>query len=202
MARSSKYLFGNLMCAVDVETTGLVAGYNDIWQVCVLPLTSDCTPAKDCMPFYMNMKVRYPDHIEPKAIKLSKTKFAISQQSAIDPWSCADLFDEWFQKLKLPFGKKIVPLAQNWPFDRAFIQEWLGIETFDQFFSPHYRDTMAAAIFLTDIADLKQEPQFFMKFNLGTLCARLGVTNQCAHDALQDCLATAEVYHRLLRWAA
>ena len=46
--------------------------------------------------------------------------------TGLDPYKAADLFDEWFQKLGLPFGKKILPLAHNWPFEQAFLSRWLG----------------------------------------------------------------------------
>ncbi len=192
------HLNGNLLCAVDVETTGLIPGYHDIWQVAILPLNSFIKPLKSVMPFYMDIKIKFPDRIDPKAIKLPREEFARRQQHAIDPFSCADLLDEWFARLKLPFNKRIVPLAQNWPFDRGFIIEWLGILSFEHMFYPVYRDTMVAAAFDSDLADFRSEKILFTQHNLRFISTRLGVQNQKPHDALQDAITTAECYRRML----
>lgn len=203
MAKSSVHLNGNVCCAVDVETTGLIAGYHEIWQICVLPLDSLYKPSKEIMPFYQELKISKPDLIEKNAIRgVDRNAFAIKQKRALDPFDAADLFEEWFLRLKLPIYKKIVPLAQNWPFDRAFLLEWLGFSSFNDFFHPHYRDAMAAAIFLMDIASFRGERVLLSKFNLAELCGKTNVTNDKAHDAMQDCRATAEVYKRLIQnWA-
>lgn len=192
------HLNGNLMCAVDVETTGLISGYHDIWQVAILPLDSFVKPLKSILPFYMDIKVKFPEHIDPKAVKLPRQEFARHQQYAIEPFSCADLLDEWFDRLQLPIYKRIVPLAQNWPFDRSFLIEWLGISSFEHIFNPVYRDTMVAAAFDSDLSDFRSEKILFTQYNLPFLCTRLGIKNLKPHDALQDAIATAECYRRML----
>lgn len=198
MVKSMMHLNGHLLCAVDVETTGLIAGHHDLWQIAILPLDSNIKPLKSIFPFYMDLKIKFPDRIEPKAIKLPRQEFARRQQHAIEPYTCADLFDEWFDRLKLPIRKKIVPLAQNWPFDRSFLVDWLGNSSFEFAFHPVYRDTMVAAAFDSDLCNFKAEKILFTQHNLQFLCARLGVTNQKQHDALQDAIATAECYRRML----
>ena len=198
MAQSMMHLNGHLLCAIDVETTGLKPGFHDIWQVAILPLDSNIKPLKSVLPFYMDIKASNPDRIDSKAIKLPRAEFARRQQSAIESFSCADLLDEWFDRLKLPLYKRIIPLAQNWPFDRSFLIAWLGILSFEHLFFPVYRDTMAAAAFISDLTDFKSEKILFTQHNLAFLCARLGVQNAKAHDALQDAIATAECYRRML----
>lgn len=193
-----QHLNGNIICAVDVETTGFKVGYHDIWQIAVLPLDADMVPNKSLMPFYMDMALRFPDHVDPKAVKLTKVDFARRMQRAHNCWDVADLFDEWFQRLELPTYKKICPLAQNWPFDKSFIKEWLGDETFEQLFSPHYRDTMTAALFENDVAGFRHEKVPYSKVNLAYLGSTLKVKNEKHHDALQDCITTAEIYRRQL----
>ena len=193
-----RHLNGNLLVAVDTETTGFVPGHHDIWQIAVLPLDSKIKPYKGIMPFYVDMQVKRPENIEKEAVKLSKGEFAKRQQRALDPWTAADMFDEWFENLGLPMYKKLVPLAQNWPFDREFITDWLGRETFFQLFHPHYRDTMTAALFYNDCCDFKNERITVPKVNLSYLCTVFEVKNLKAHDALQDCITTAEIYRRLI----
>jgi DNA polymerase III epsilon subunit-like protein len=200
MAKSAYHLNGNILCAVDVETTGLTAGFHEIWQIAILPLDSTYTPNKEIIPFYQDLKVQYPDRVNRNAVKLNRNDFALRQKRALDPFTCADLLDEWFQKLDLPLYKKIVPLAHNWPFDRSFIMDWLGPASFYDFFHPHYRDSMAAAVFNSDVTAFKCDRITMPKFNLAHLCNYFNVNNMKPHDALQDCIATAEVYKRLIKY--
>jgi len=183
---------------VDVETTGLEVGKHEIWQICVLPLDSLYKPSRVYSPFYQELRVSRLEKFDHKAIKIPRNDFAIRQKRALDPFTAADLFEEWVAKLELPIYKKIVPLAQNWPFDREFIKEWLGYHSFHDFFHPHYRDTMVAYLYQADLADIRGERVFAKRASLSELCNRFKVKNQKPHDALQDCIATAEVYRRLL----
>ena len=72
--------------------------------------------------------------------------------------------------------------------------DWLGEETFEQLFSPHYRDTMTVTLFANDLADMRGEKYPYNQHSLRHLCNQTGVHNEKPHDALYDCLATAEVY--------
>lgn len=199
MGNSMVHLNGNILCAIDTETTGLNPFTAEIWQIAVVPLDADYEPRKDIWPFYQEIKIQYPQHIEPNAIKMPKEEFWQKQQRALDPLYAADLLDEWFQRLKLPFRKKMVPLAQNWPFDHLMIVNWLGFETFNQLFHPWYRDTMCVAQFMNDSNDMRNEQVEFPQANHSFLCARTGVTNDKPHDALQDALASAKTYKRLVK---
>jgi len=198
MARSMVHLNGNQLCAVDVETTGLRPGYHEIYQVAILPLDSNIKPCKGILPFYLDLQILYPEHIDKQAVKMSKLEFAKRQQRAIEPFTAADLLDDWFDRLDLPLYKRICPLAQNFPFDKSFLMAWLGDASYEHLFSPLYRDSMTAAIFHSDLADFHSDKITFVQYNLQYLCQKLDVKNQKAHDALQDCIATAEVYRRLL----
>jgi len=193
-----RHINGNQLCAIDVETTGTIPGFHEIWQIAILPLDSRIKPAQDTLPFYLDLKIIYPERIDPKAIKLPKGEFARKQQRAIEPFTAADLLDDWFDRLKLPIYKRICPLAQNWPFDRSFLMAWLGTESYEHLFSPLYRDTMVNAIFHSDLCDFRSDKIKFVQYNLQYLCQKVDVVNQKQHDALQDCIATAEVYRRLL----
>ena len=192
------HLNGNILCVIDVETTGLIPDFHEIYQIAILPLGADIRPMKNVIPFYLDLQVIYPDRIDKKAVKMRREDFAVKQQRAIDPFTGADLFDQWFDRLKLPIRKNISPLAQNWPFDRGFVEKWLGKENFEYHFSPLYRDTMVITQFHADLMAHRGEPIMFPQHNLQYLCQKLGIVNAKPHDALQDCIATAEVYRRLL----
>jgi DNA polymerase III epsilon subunit-like protein len=195
---SMQHLNGNLLCAIDVETTGLRVRHHEIWQIAILPLGPDIRPLKQYVPFYQNLKVQCPENIDPDALEVSKTRFADMQLRALDPFDAADLLETWFERLKLPIKKKILPLAQNWVFDREFIREWLGIETFDYIFHHRARDAMVAALFMNDLADHKNIHVPYPIVSLKELGYRLHVKNEKPHDALQDCITTAEVYRKML----
>lgn len=197
MGQSSIHLNGNLMCAVDLETTGLQVGIHDIWQICILPLNSTFEPLKGVTPFYFEMKPRRPENANPEAI--SRERLAKAINSGIDPDIAADMLVTWFKKLGLPEKKKICPLAANWPFDSALLKEWLTPLQFDEIFHPWYRDVIAAACYANDSADLNVEQIPYPKCNLKYLCSTLKVENQTPHDALSDCLATAECYRKMLK---
>ena len=198
MSRSMIHINSNQLCAIDVETTGLRPDFHEIHQVAILPLDSRIKPSRGILPFVLDIKIEYPERIERNAIKMPKAEFAKRQQRAIDQFTAADLLDEWFERLKLPLYKRICPLAQNWPFDRGFMIHWLGVDSYEHIFSPLYRDTMPAAMFHSDLADFRGEKITFVQYNLQYLCQKVNVVNEKAHDALQDCIATAEVYRRLL----
>jgi len=189
---------GNQLVAVDVETTGLEPGFHELHQVAILPLDSKIKPSKGIVPFYLDLQISYPERIEKKAIKMPKIEFAKRQQRALDPFTAADLLDDWFDRLKLPIYKRLCPLAQNFPFDRSFLMAWLGTASYEHLFSPLYRDTLVNTIFHSDLSDFRGDKIKFVQHNLQYLCQKLDVKNQKAHDALQDCVATAEVYRRLL----
>jgi DNA polymerase III epsilon subunit-like protein len=201
-AKFARHFERNMLCVFDTETTGLDPSFHEIHQIAAVPLDANIKINPDIMPFVMDIKIQYPDRMDKRARFLAGPQFADRQLQAFDPFTAADLFDEWFQRLELDINRKIIPLAHNWPFDRAFIQQWLGPMTFNDIFHPHYRDTMAAASFIRDLADHKCENTPWSKLTLEALCTYFRITNLKAHDALQDCLATAEIYRRMLQYAS
>lgn len=200
--KTVRHFNGNLLCAIDVETTGIDPKTNEVWQIAVLPLNSDYSPLKEVIgpdgvrrisPFYVNLQIACPENIDSSAI-CNRAEFAKIQKTAFDPYETADLFVTWFERLSLGPNKRLLPLAQNWPFDRSFIIEWLGALTFDLVFSPLYRDTMVCAALQSDIQGYNNQKVTLPRYNLGTLAKHAEYTNLKPHDALQDCITTARVY--------
>jgi DNA polymerase III epsilon subunit-like protein len=191
-------LNGNLLASVDVETTGLVDGYHEIIQIAVQPLDSHFEPYPGILPFYMNLQPEYPTRIDPAVKRVHHLDMADLHLTAFDKYRVADMLDEWFQRLNLPFQRKLVPLAHNWIFDSAFIKAWLGLETFNQLFHFHPRDTMLLALSINDRAVLRGADIPFNRFGLKDLCRRLNIGLDNAHDALADALAVAKLYRELL----
>jgi DNA polymerase III epsilon subunit-like protein len=192
------HLNGNIFCTVDTETTGLCPNENSVIELCILPLNSDYSINKSVLPFNMMMQPIPGKKIDRDAMTINKIDLPKVMTSCVDAYKAADLLVEWFEKLRLPAYKRIIPIAQNWPFDRAFIMNWLGRLTYELLFDRHYRDTMALAASYNDIADLRGERIPFPKISLGALATRFGIVNPDPHRALGDCVTTAGVYKNLL----
>ena len=190
-------LNGNLLAALDLETTGLIDGYHDIVQVAIVPLDNNLDPL-DSPPFYMNIKPDHPERADPEAMAVNGLDLA---ELAMEPdcWQVADYFDEWFERLNLPLHKKLIYLTQNAPFDIPFTKHWLGVQGFEKYFHRRGRDTMFMALGLNDQAVWKNRAVPFSRVGLKALCETLGIPLDNHHDALADCIATAKVYRELLR---
>lgn len=191
-------LNNNLLSVVDLETTGLIAGYHEIVQICVLPLNADLDPLEDVSPFYMKVKPMHEERIEPKAMQINGLKLD-ELRNCPTPEQVAETFYDWFDELNLPQGKRLAYLTQNAPFDIAFLKLWLGHTGFDRIFMRRGRDTMFAAQMLNDRAAYQAKPVPFPGVGLKDLTSKLGIQFDDHHDALADCIATAKVYKELLR---
>lgn len=203
MANSMQHWNGCQMIAIDTETTGLDPTFHEIVQIAMLPLDSNLKPREDVVPFYMTLKPEYPERIDPRALKINNLKPADLVLDGIDKDKATVLLQEWIDKLKLPYTKygnrmKIIPLGQNFSFDKAFIIAWLGVDLYSEIFHYHHRDTMHTAAFLNDRAGWHAERVPFPKINLTYLCNLLNIRRERAHDALEDAAATAELYRKLI----
>jgi DNA polymerase III epsilon subunit-like protein len=183
---------------VDFETTGRRPGFHEIVQIAVVPLDSEIRPLADVPPFYMNIRPKYPHRIEKDAFRTNHLDLEELLLYAPESERVADLLVEYIDRLRLPFGKVLVPLVQNWAFESSFLKAWIGPDMTDKLFHSHARDPMLYAVALNDRAAFMGEELPFNRVGLGSLCNKLGVTNANAHDALADCIATAEVYRALL----
>jgi len=186
------------MCVIDLETSGTDVAKHDILQICVLPLKPDLTPDSRLMPFYMEMSpIKSKSDVDPKAMRTNKLDWDYLYENALDPYKIAELFEEWWEGLGLPLNKSIIPLAHNWPFEDKFLTEWLGPVSMNHYFY-QFRDSMALANSINDMADFNNEPYPFPKTSLKYLCSQLKVENLNPHDAMGDSIATAEVYKKLV----
>lgn len=205
MANSMVHWNGCHLVAIDVETTGLDPNFHEIVQIAVLPLDSNIKPRTDVLPFYIMIKPEYPERFSKEAQSVNKLKLSDIMERGFDKFAAIDLFEEWMDKIGLPYNASghnrcnLIPLAQNWPFDREFVAAWLGRETFHLHFHPRYRDTMTVANFINDNMGMQGEDVPYHKVNLTWLCKKLNIRIDRAHDALSDCAATAAVYREFVR---
>ena len=204
MAISMQHWNGNQLCVIDTETTGLDSHQHEICQICILPLDSNIEPRKDILPFYLKLIPWYPERVDEESMKTHKIPLVDLMQNGFDKDKAIDLLAEWLEKLDLPytpsgFRKQVVPLGQNYAFDLRFIQAWIGINMYNEYFNYHFKDTMTTAGYLNDRAAMHGEKVPYSKVNLQWLCSTHKIKTERAHDALSDCVATAKVYKEMLK---
>lgn len=196
------HLNGHLLCSMDVETTGLREGYNEILQVCFLPLNAQLEPREDLPVYDICIKPLRPDRIDYKSMSVNKLKLAQIIEEGYEPSIAFDLFEHWYSRLKIPEGKRIMPLAQNWIFDRGHLMHWMGWENFNHYIDSRARDTMTVANYFNDRSDFHgNQTPFPKRVKLRYLATQLGIEiiQERLHDALYDCLLTAQVYKAMCK---
>lgn len=208
-----KHLNGNILAVVDVETTSPDPEFGEIIEVCVLPLNHHAEPNKKITPFSMDICPVNRDNIDMDAIRVQRADYFHEREkcvydkarilqaltTGVDADRAADYLVEWFDRLKLPNHKRIMPIAHNWCFDRDFLIKWLGRKTFDLIFDPRYRDTMCNTLYENDVACWQERDYPYQKNNLQYVCTTLRIERERSHRALDDCIATAEVYRKMLQ---
>lgn len=203
MKNSMQHWNGNQLCVIDTETNGLDPYWHELIQIAIVPLDSNIKPRRDVMPFYIEVQPEHPERTDPDALKVNRAKFTTITTRGHDREKAKELLSDWIKKLKLPvtnYGtpKKIIPLGQNYSFDLGFIRQWLGPEMYEDYFDGRFRDTMITANYANDRAAMHADKVPYSKVSLQWLAKKLNVESDRAHDALQDCLTTAEVYRRML----
>lgn len=192
-------LSGHLMAAIDLETTGTQPGHHEIIQIAIVPLDDDIKPLAGVRPFYTQIKPEHPERESVAAQQKHKIPMTELLLHAPESERVKDWLVEWYEGLRLPFKRCLVPLAHNWAFESSFLKAWLGVAMVDQIFHSHARDSMLYAIALNDRAICAGDKAPFDRVSLGSICKKLNIVNTNPHDALADCLAGAEVYRNLLR---
>lgn len=201
MANTPHHLFGNIFASIDVETTGLEAGYHEIVQIAVVPLDANLDPIRTILPFNMFIKPIFEERIDPTLQTKKLYQHAIDNGYPAD--TVLNLLEDWHAKLPLGYnanGKRytLVPLGHNYCFDRSFLINLMGQGVYESMFHFHYRDTMTAGAYINDIYGMRGHDAPYSKLSLTQMCQKQGVEQYNAHNALDDCYAVAEVYKRMV----
>ncbi len=193
-------LNGNLLCAVDVITTGDNPKKDQLYEICVLPLNANFKAHKGIIPFNIMFQ------INKDKIDLDNLPKALGEKDIIEaclkgthPYAIADRFEEWYDKIKLRSNKRICPLGYNYLLKQQFIANWLGHKHYNLFFSEAYRDLLSAAIFVNDKCDFHSEEIRYPKYDLQYLFSQNKVEGAVGrYDSLANCISMAECYRRML----
>ena len=192
-------LNGDMMAAVDIETNGRLAGWHEILQIANLPIDSEQEPSKVHRPFYQHFFPKNTERTEKGALRVNGLDIDWLMSHGIDQDRAADLCMEWFEKLDLPFKKRLCPLAHNWAFERGFLLNWLGQDGHDAIWHPHSRDSQRVATLLNDAAAYHGKKIPFGSVSQKSLCKKFAIENANEHDALADCIACSKLYRALIR---
>lgn len=192
-----KRLQADVHAVFDTETTGFDPQKNEIVQIGIFVLDESLNRWEEHMPLEFKMRPDRQLDVNPEALKKCNLTLDALNKYGVSQTDGADFLFTWFERLNLPQRARLTPVGQNINFDIAFMKAWLGEATYAMMFNHRARDTMCIAGYINDryIMFGRQPP--FMNLELSTLCSVLGVVNECAHDALSDCMATAELYRKL-----
>lgn len=199
-----KHYNENILCAIDVETTGLNPRVHEMVQIAILPLDTRFKMLTDIVPFNIYLRPYRPQCADPVAMKVNGLQIPKLLRDGFGYEESLNLFEKWFDQLNLrPHAdgapRQIMPLGHNYGFDKSFIVAWMGQEMYDRHFHWHIRDTLSAASYLKDRFGLFGYKDPLPKISLSYLCTCLKIKRQRKHDALQDCVATAEVYRKITK---
>ena len=194
-----RHLNGELLCALDTGTTGVDMELDEIIEVAILP-ADDCLKLHDSIVAF-HCLIRPENCKHRQETKLSAQKWTELQAHGLDRHQSASAFVKWFESIGLAPGKKIIPLAHNWPFDRHFIVNWLGNKTFEMCFSHLYRDTQVFGGMLNDCAEQKASAHFaghpYPWQKLTNMCNKHNITVHRPKTVMQDAHNTLQLYQKM-----
>ena len=223
-----KHLNDNLLCAVDGRITGRRPFYHDLVEIAVIPLDSTFSPDRKRLPFHSIIR---PSRVENITFKIDKTQtprimsrktFAANMHVAMDQWTIAQAFEDWYDHLGLKDSKRIQVVCHNWGELQPFLMDWLGfadppssltdpkeIDHAERISNPHYyrffdpfhvRDLATLSLYWDDVSYMLDEWYPFTRHALRFQALKLGVTwpKPDPDDSLSFAFTVAEVYKRFI----
>ncbi len=178
----------NIFAAIDLETTGLAPGWNDVLEIAVVPLTPDFTIDR-CIPeFSCRVRAEHPDRIDPKAV-------AVNHLNPAEGKPLQDVEVDLIRWAEENGINSITPITHNLAFDMAFMKA--TFPEFSRIFTHHGRDSMRLALSLNDVLRMQDGEERFPSVSLHSLKLALDIDGDVQHSALEDAQDTAHVYRKL-----
>lgn len=177
-----------MLAVIDTETTGLVAGRNEIIQLAVIIVDEETMNFKD--KFVTLIKPMHESNISQEALKVNRITME-DLDKAPTPLQVRNAFYQWHDEMY--DGEKITPLGHNFNFDERFLKHFFGDEMYNERFGYHTEDTLNSAKFLRRAGKIPKG----ISLSLSSLCDYYNIPIK-AHDALGDVFATLHLYKKLL----
>jgi oligoribonuclease (3'-5' exoribonuclease) len=184
--------WGHKFVAIDTETTGTNFERHEITQIAAVILNGEFEPRKDVPFFNIEIKPENLTTIDEKALFKSHKTLEGLLMNGVDKDTARRMFIDWLTTHVLRNGKKAIPVAFNWIFDRDFLIQFLGLESFNECFHHRVRDVMHMLTYVSDRLEMHYYKPGFTTFTLEKCCELMHVDNMRAHDALHDAIATAQ----------
>lgn len=198
-----KHLNDNVLCAIDIATTGKLPGFHDLIEVSIVP-THGFEINKKILPFNMTIMPKRPENLGSINIRARSLVIKQNTTGAIDPYTAVTMFEHWYKKLELRTRKHIVPLAFAWHLQAPFLIDWFSssdegdIYFYDYFDRLYHRDILAVANYWNDVAYCKSEHFPFTKQRLHLLAIKMGVPWVHPSTTLSRCFTIIEIYKKLM----
>jgi DNA polymerase III epsilon subunit-like protein len=191
---------GNLLAAIDIETTGLVAGFHEVIQIAIVPLNSSFEPLEDVPAFYETIAPEHPERQSWGALSSHCIDLKTLMLHSPPKEEVVERLEDYFANLPLHVGKNIIPLAHNHAFERSFMLDLLGYAEYDRIFNGLIRDTMNIVSYINDRSNVQGRPYPFVSASLVNLAELFGIKNPNPHDAYNDAMVCARLYKELTRY--
>jgi hypothetical protein len=191
-----KHFNSNLLCTVTATLTGPRHIENDIVDICICPVNHDFTVSADFPIFYGILEPRRDGVLDTGYCP--RNKYEELMKYAQNPYDVSDQLVRWFDKIKLREGKKIMPLAYNWPVLSKFLLDWLGELDFEYVFDHQYRDLLSMATFLNDRKVWNFQLAAYPKTKLSYLASQCKVQYKKHDPVTQEGLAIMQIYKQML----
>lgn len=194
-----KHLNNDLLCVVTGFMTGRDYLKDDLIQICVVPVNRDFEISATVPLFEAKMKPRRMgvDAEYTNSSKLNSMKNIVNMGN--DPFDVLDAFDRWFETHKKKDNKRLTAIAYDWPLLSSFIRDWVGSETFNEYFNHEYRDIISTSIYCNDRAYWHGEDLPYPKQKLSYMASQLKVDYNASYDIMREARATAQIYKKLLK---
>jgi DNA polymerase III alpha subunit (gram-positive type) len=177
----------------DVETTGLDPNWNEIIELAAVKLDANTLEEKG--RYYSKVQFKYPRRMSKKVAEMNHYNEDEWKDKARPPKDVIDGF--------LEFSADCIKVGHNVKFDMNFVEAAYK-RYMKQVFtvSGPAPNPWGKGYHAIDTSSLAAPLQFkgeLYSVSLKNVCKHLGITNNKAHAAMSDVLATAEVFRKLIR---
>lgn len=177
---------------IDTETTGLSHNYNQVLTVGML-----LAEIEDDLDFIdsKHIKIKYDKYnVSGIALKINKINLKVHHKIGINPKKACSEINNFILDNKINKFKNIPLIGHNISFDMRFLRELYKRERKEFLLDMETIDTRQLWINLKNKGIIPNN----LRGNLRTLAEHFNVDYTQAHDALEDCKITAQVFHKII----